>query len=276
MLTREPAGQIPINGASLVNSDSIWDAKTQTFRLQHVLPGMYQLTATVFDGKDSQRAGTTFTVGDSDITGIRLQPQESAVDGTVRVEGPAVPSRPVQYISFQSPRFSNGTQVDADGKFHAMNLAPDKYRVIPQANNQLCVRSILQGGRDVRDELVVSAQGATASIEVVLSGHCGSVDVTMARSDSPVPPNLAAMLLRKAGDEMVLEKQAFFGTPRVVMQGVPPGDYVLYVWPQDAQVEYANPEYMRQFESYGKAVTVTEDGKTSVTLDKVLALPAKN
>ena len=60
------------------------------------------------------------------------------------------------------------------------------------------------------------------------------------------------------------------------MQGVTPGDYTLYAWPRDAQIEYANPEYMRQFESYGKAVTVTEDNKVSVTLDKVLLNPAQN
>jgi hypothetical protein len=51
---------------------------------------------------------------------------------------------------------------------------------------------------------------------------------------------------------------------------------VLYAWPQDAQIEYNNAEYMRQFESYGQAVTVTEDGKVSVTIDKVLAGPGKN
>ena len=51
---------------------------------------------------------------------------------------------------------------------------------------------------------------------------------------------------------------------------------MLYAWPQDSQIEYANAEYMRQFESYGTAVTVTEDGKVSATIDKVLVSAGKN
>jgi hypothetical protein len=50
---------------------------------------------------------------------------------------------------------------------------------------------------------------------------------------------------------------------------------MLYVWPQGAQIEYANADYMRQVASYGQAVTVIEDGNASVTVDKVLT-PAKN
>jgi hypothetical protein len=172
--------------------------------------------------------------------------------------------------------------VDPEGKFHATNLPPDTYRVIPQINGPMCVRSILQGGRDVRDGVVVAAEGAPAPIEIVVSSHCGTIEASVTPSDSPLPSNLMAVLLRKAGDELVLEKQAYIGgrrgdaTPRFVMQGVAPGDYMLYAWPQDSQIEYANPEYMRQFESYGTAVAVTEDGKVSATIDKVLVSAGKN
>jgi hypothetical protein len=75
---------------------------------------------------------------------------------------------------------------------------------------------------------------------------------------------------------LVLEKQGFIAgrvrdaAPHFEIQGVTPGDYVLYAWPMEAQIEYATPEYMRQFESYGQAVTVTADNKVNVTLDKVL------
>jgi hypothetical protein len=93
---------------------------------------------------------------------------------------------------------------------------------------------------------------------------------------------LAAFLLRKSGDEFVLEKQGSLGVRNgdpalhTLIQGVAAGDYVLFVWPQEAQIEYTNADYMKQFESYGQSVTVTEDSKTTVTLDKVLSLPVKN
>jgi hypothetical protein len=93
---------------------------------------------------------------------------------------------------------------------------------------------------------------------------------------------LTAYLLRKAGDELVLEKQGYQG-PRTsdgvwhfMLQGVAPGDYVAYVWPNDAPIEYTSADYMKQLESYGQRVTVAEDSKATVTIDKPVLMPAKN
>jgi len=278
MLTRQPASQSPLP----VNVVSRWDAKTRTFRISQVTPGMYLLTAGVQDGKNWLQAGTMVTVRDADVTGLRLEPSDTGIDGIVRVEGAASPVRQVAFISLQGEHNSMGGPVDADGKFHIPNLLPDTYRVNPQGNGSSCVQSILEGGRDVRDGLVVTADGAPATLEIALTTHCGTVEATLALADSSRPPqNLMAVLLRKAGSELVLEKQSFGGgrlgatTPMYQFQGVTPGDYTLYVWPQEGQIEYADAEYMRQYESYGQAVSVTADAKVSVTVDRVLT-PAKN
>jgi len=271
-LTRQPVGQYPLPA----NVSTSWDAKTGTFRITGVTPGMYLLTAGVSHGQLWLQASTMVTVGDEDVTGIRLEPASAGVDGTVRVEGSAPPPRQ-SYITFQGERTGNGATVDADGKFHVANLIPGAYRAVLQVNGSQCVRSILQGGRDVRDGIVIGAEGAAAPVEIVVTSHCGTVEATVALSDSASPPpNLMAVLLRKSGAELVLEQRYLIGTvgsSACLMQGVTPGDYTLYVWPVDAQIEYANPEYMRQFESYGKAVTVTEDNKVSVTIEKVLPNP---
>jgi hypothetical protein len=80
----------------------------------------------------------------------------------------------------------------------------------------------------------------------------------------------------------VLEKQAFMGVgngqaaPHFTFQGVAPGDYMVFVWPQEAPIEFTNAEYMRQFESYGQPVSLSDDSKVSVTVDKILTVPAKN
>lgn len=282
----------PVFGLSLVRQQSSRqfmqsgevniDAKAKTFRITHVTPGIYQLTANVQDGRNPPlQATTVVTVGNADIAGIRLEPAETGVDGVVRAEGSVSPSQGM-FVSLQSSRYNNGGPMDADGKFHIANAPPDTYRVVPQINSpQWCVGSIMQSGRDVRDGLTILAGVSPDPLEIVVTSHCGSIDVRLPPSDSPVPPNLTAVLLRKAGDEFVLEKQAYLGgradNPALrLIQGIAPGDYVLYAWPQDAQIEYANAEYMRQFESYGKSVTVTADSKVSVTVDKVLPISAKN
>jgi hypothetical protein len=206
-----------------------------------------------------------------------------ALDGTLQMDESMPAQRAAGSVSAQSDGYNNMVQVDADGKFHIPNLRPGRYRIVPQIfTQQGCVRSIISGGRDVRDGLTVNAGAAPDPIEITLTSHCGSVEVDLAASDAALPPNLTAYLLRKAGDEMVLEKQGYQG-PRTsdgvwhfMLQGVAPGDYVAYVWPNDAPIEYRSADYMKQLESYGQRVTVAEDGKATVTLDKPVLMPAKN
>lgn len=255
------------------SADISYDSKTRNFRVLHVTAGTYLLTANFHEGRDSLQASATVTVSNQDIAGLKLEPVDNAIDGVLVIEGNA-PKTPM-FISLQSSRTSGGGPVDAEGKFHIGGLAPDTYRVMPNLNGALCLRSVLQSGRDVRDGLVVSADAASAPLEITLTGHCGSVEGTVSASDSTSSSFLTAMLLRKSGDELVLEKQAgtgpgLNGVPQFRFANITPGDYMLYVWPQEAQVEYANPEYMRQFESYGQAVTVTENNRVTVTVDKVL------
>jgi len=274
-LIRQSNSQFPFPS----NISSNWDAKTGTFRIAGVTPGTYILSAGVSNGREYLQASTLVTVGDADVAGIRLEPADAGLDGTVHVEGSTGQQRPVFNVALQSARAGNGAPVDADGKFHISHLVAGTYRVVPQINGPQCVRSVLEAGRDVRDGLVVT-EGATAPIDIFVTSHCGSVEASLAPSDSTWPQDLTLALLRKSGDELVLEKEGYLNgtvnSSAFLLQGVTPGDYTLYAWPRDAQIEYANPEYMRQFESYGKAVTVTEDNKVSVTLDKVLLNPAQN
>lgn len=275
-LVRQPASTMFMSSSGDIN----FDIRTKSFKISHVTPGMYLLSAFAQDGKTSLQAATFVTVSNGDVTGIRLEPIESGLDGTLHTDGGA--SQSGTFVSLQSVMQGNGAPVDAEGKFHIANLQPGTYRVAVQNGQQMCVRSILQGGRDVRDGLTITAGVAPDPVDIVLTSHCGSVDATIATSDSAWPANLSVFLLRKAGDELVLEKQGYLGgrggdsAPHVVMQAVAPGDYMVFAWPADAQVEYTNADYMKPFESYGQAVTVTEDSKATVTIDKVLSISAKN
>jgi len=275
-LVRQP----PDSTYEQFQGEAAFDAKTKSFKITHVTPGTYLLTAAVpREGKSTSFATALVTVGSSDVTGLRLEPVEAGLDGTVRMEGEAAPPKWSGFISAQGERYSNGGQVDAEGKFHIPSIQPGTYRIVPQIYNaqQSCVRSVLSGGHDVRDGLTVTPGVAPEPVEVVLTSHCGSVDVSVAPSDSPLPPNPMVFLLRKSGEELALEKQGGYqgqrtgdGTPHFLVQGVAAGEYMLYVWPQDLAIEYTNAEYMKQFASYGQKVTVTEDGKSTVTVDRVL------
>lgn len=231
-------------------------------------------------GRPPVSASSVVTVGSTDVTGIRLEPGEISLDGTVRTDDASAAQ--VRYISVESDRYNAGAPVGADGKFHIPNLRAGTYRIVPQIfATQTCLQSVLSGGHDIRDGLTITSGVAPDAIEMTISTHCGSIDVGLPPSDN-LPPNLAANLMRKAGNQLVLEKQGYpgpvssDGTRHFLIQGVAPGDYTVYIWPGDASIEYANPEYMRQLDSYGQNVTVTADSSTPVTIDKPLLTIPKN
>jgi hypothetical protein len=53
---------------------------------------------------------------------------------------------------------------------------------------------------------------------------------------------------------------------------VAPGDYLLFAWPAEAQVEYAEPEFARQHGNLAIPVNVTEGAKVTVNIDRALFL----
>jgi hypothetical protein len=149
----------------------------------------------------------------------------------------------------------------------------------------------LQGGRDVMSDGVAVGYGEPApSVEIVVSQNGATIEGDIKPAESERPGPVVVALLRHAGDEMVLENQVyativqahtrtrFSGGPayspgRFLMEGVGPGEYVLYVWRRDAEIEYTNAEYMRQFIAYGQPVSVVEGGKVTVKLQHLLSIP---
>ena len=276
-LARQPAAQ----GFQRSSGELELDQRTKAFRFTHVTPGMYSLMVSVWQNPGNPlSANVPVAVGNADVTGIRLEPAPTGIDGTVHMEDPS--QRPSGFISVQSDRGTNGSPIDAEGKFHIQGIQPGTYRIVPQINGaQTCVQSILSGGRDVRDGFTF-ASAPPDPLDISLSSHCGSVEVSLPPSDASWPGNLAAYLLRRSGDELILEKigyqapNARDGSRHFLIAGVAPGDYTVYIWPNDAPIEYTNADYMRQFDSYGQKVTVSADSPASVTVDKPVLPAAKN
>jgi hypothetical protein len=215
----------------------------------------------------------------------------------VRIEGRDKPAGPAGPIQFRSPHAEFGVTPDADGNFKFNDsfrhngLPDDTYRLaVVYPTYPVYLRSAWQGGRDVlREGLVVSGDSSPEPLEIVLSGPGATVEGTIDLGDSSEPANVIVALLRRAGNEMVLEKQAYvnrsvpvgaalsisrqptiYGGKRFTIQGVAPGDYVLYCWPADSPVPYADPDFLEQFGTQGKAITASGTEKISVNLDRLV------
>jgi hypothetical protein len=274
-----------------------YDTRDNTFKIPDVPAGTYRLEGSATVNSRQVRASAVVTTSGGDVDGIVLTPlSEPALSGTVRVEGPA--SRPISSLTLKSPQFTQGAQVDADGAFRFQNPPADTYRVILPLAGSSFIRSISQGGRDVmRDGIAVGFGEPVAPIEIVVSPFGATIEGELKPPASEKPGPVIVALFRQAEDKMVLEKQAysaivdlassaakpaliqFSGGPplyspgRFVMEGVGPGDYILYAWRREAEIEYADSDYMRQFISYGQPVTVMEGGKVTVNVQHILSVP---
>jgi hypothetical protein len=269
------------------------DQKTHSFKFTGVTSGVYVIDVTAQLDGQQRRVTRIVTVAGQDIAGIRLElSSQTRLTGTVRVEGQGAPPHPAPNVALHSPSYQLGAGIQADGSFEFQNLPPDTYRVRISPNGAAYLRSAWQGGRNVlRDGLTISAETPPAPLEITLGAPGGTVEGTMAlRDDGQADPMIVA-LLRRAGDAMVLEKQVYlsaslpagrsfsindrppvYGGMRFTLQGVAPGDYLLFAWPADAQVEYAEPEFARQHDDLGRPVTVTEGAKVTVNIDHALKL----
>ena len=271
-----------------------WDQKTKTFKIWGVPSGVYVLEATTNVEGQQLQASMTLTVGSGDVS-TRLEAHPPAtVSGVVRFEGKEKPPAPVAGIQLRSPRSQFNVQPDADGSFKFNGLPEDTYRLVVSSNGTAYLRSAWQGGRDVlRDGLAVSAESSPGPLEIVVGGPGATVEGTLDLPDSGQPANVIVALLRHAGNEMVLEKQSYVnrslpagaglsararaaglpvmqGRSQFTIQGVAPGDYVLYCWEADSPVPYADPDFFPQYGTLGKTITVNAAEKISVNLDRLV------
>lgn len=270
-----------------------WVEKTKTFKISGVPSGAYDLEVTTSLDGQQLRATMMVTVGNRDITGIRLEPRAPAtVSGVVRFEGKEKPVVTVSRLVLRSShgQFATQAATGGDGNFKFNGLPDDTYRLVILYDGPVYLRSAWQGGRDVlRDGLVVTAGSASAPLEIVLDGPGATVEGSIDLPDSGQPANVIVALLQQAGNELVLEKQAYvnrslpagmalsvsrqppiYGGNRFTIQGVAPGDYVLYCWPADSPVPYADGDFLPQYGTLGKAITVNGTEKISVNIDRLV------
>jgi hypothetical protein len=265
-----------------LNAGSGWDQKTGAFKISGVPAGAYILESTTqIDGRQ-RRAMTTVVVGDTDVEGILLEPGSlPEITGTVRLEGYAAPRSVVSAIILQAVRNNARAQIEEDGSFRVSDLRPDSYRIVVFPTGSSYVRSIRQGGRDVRDEGLVIGELPPDPIEIDLGSHGATIGGVMAVPNSDPPTPVVIALFRRVNERVVLEKQAYIsarvlltpstgGMGRFMMQGIAPGEYILFAWAADAQIEYAEPGFLRQFDRFGTSVHVTEDAKLDVAIEQLL------
>jgi len=241
-------GRMGANLAAAVRKDG-------TFIVRNVPPGAYMLIANALQQNRRLMARTPVDVGGGDVDGIHVHLEPGVtVAGTVKVVSIAGRKldRP-QFTAMLRSTDSGGSQIvwdESRTSFAMPDVLPGNYRLDFSAPAPFYVRSATMGGRDILGQELPIGPGA-GSIEVVVSDDGGVLegDVTAEGEDGPVA---AWVLVQKDGAQPRNVRTDSSGHFR--MDTIPPGDYKVYAWDNNVNVEYANADWMQR---YGKGVAVT-------------------
>jgi hypothetical protein len=282
-----------------------YDASTGQFELWNVAAGSYTLLVqnqtvdsvakTAGEAAWSMRmtAWAPVRVVDADVDELRLHLyRPAAVAGRVRFEAPQSQSLPAGISLRLTPIGATAWApptafVRGDGTFRADGLLEGEY--LARLNFQqpgFYVKSIQYQGADILNSpWRFSGTAQSGEIEILLGQGTGELTGTVTTAlaqpgtvttalAQPLPG--AQVLLiperRSREDLYILVVSDQYG--RFSFSNLPPGDYKLFAWDADAEVDRYNPGYMDRFEHLGRMIRVS--GSSTVNMDlRVIANPTR-
>ncbi len=194
-------------------------------------------------------------VGNTDIENLKI-PLGKMPTIPIQIEDGVKSGIFLQLFSKNGP--ANGSGVDQNGAFEIPSVAPGSYRVLVQPR-ETCIASLMSGSVNLlKEELVVTAGSSVPPIQVTKGDHCASLTVA-ARSKTP---GTVVVL----SDSKAFEPQ-IFGTSEqgYTLNGLQEGEYQVYAFDDISNLEYANPDALRNFKS--QTVSLEAGQKLSVEVD---------
>lgn len=208
--------------------------KDGRFTIKHVPPAAYTAFATF--GRMS--TSTPVDVGSTDIDSLQLHLDPgSTVTGTVKPAFKGVGVQLLRDFAIDGVAFSQMAEWNSSGTAFTLSDIPSgDYRVqLTGPNPPFYVKSVTLGGRDISNSTFMVAPGV-GNIEVVLADDGGTIEGDVSER--------AWVLLQKDG--IALRNARTDEKGHFKIDNVPPGDYKVYAWDDNTNVEYGNPEWMRQ------------------------------
>jgi hypothetical protein len=241
------------------------------FTIRNVPPSSY--TALVTSGR--MATSTPVEVGSADIDSLQLHIEPGVtVTGTVKIVSAterkitgAMDVQLVRDLATDGVAFSEiGSAIASRPSFAFSEIPAGNYRVQLTPPAPFYVKSVTLGGRDISNSDFIVAPGA-GNIEVVLADDGGTVEGDVSTDDGPSP---AWVLLQKDGASSRNARADAAGHFRI--DNLPPGDYKVYAWDDNTNVEYGNLDWMRQ-NAKGVSISVGPGQTAQVRVTRQTAPP---
>jgi protocatechuate 3,4-dioxygenase beta subunit len=246
------------------------------FELQGVLPGRYRLTVAGASLNGEARFGSsrTIDVGDTDLDDVEVvvgPPRK--IEGKVVVpEGRKMPPLMIVLQSRDPGNYQGGgiAQVSPEGTFSFPEVGAGDYDVRLAStgpDDDLYVSAIRLGDSDALAEGVRSS--VPGNLEIVLKANGGSLACSVTDENDDAVPGGRVVLTPdppREGQLALMGQCSTEATGACEILGITPGDYHIYAFPAEVQVDPRDPNALKAFEKYGTAVKVAEGEHHDVQL----------
>lgn len=242
-----------------------------TFEFRHVLPGAYTIQGHAGDDKNQYSARQPVDVVDRNVPNVVVAfrpasdiPGRFTVTGTFRSR---LQDLSVFLRSDSGFRMSGaGASAKNDGSFVIIGVADDLYRLgVAGLPPNAYIRSVRYGSEDVTERGLDPA-GGRQSLDIVISADGGHISGLVTDKDQKAQPGITVVAVPDqplrwiaAGSNPTSSDQ----NGRFNLQGLRPGRYRLYAFEEVEAGAYDDPQFMKKYLDFGKAVDVTENSQQS-------------
>lgn len=284
-------GRLPDNGTTF-EPDLIWlvpktrsddagniegEVSGSTFEIEDVVPGSYWIRANA--GEVPLLMGSV-DVFDADVDNVVFDRIRGfpvggfAIAGHVRFEGSTPSLQPERSPQLNlTPKAESiddrSTLIKGDGTFAFSGVIPGVYRFwIDSLPPDTYIKSARLGDSDVLKTLSVSGP-VTDSLEVLLSTRAGQIDGAVTDKDGKPKQNAVVVLLPVRQVDRIparVKVTVSDQNSHFTLQGIAPGDYLLFAWEDLEPYRYYDPEFVRELEAFGLPVKVSEDFTQKIDL----------
>jgi hypothetical protein len=157
---------------------------------------------------------------------------------------------------------------EAPNTLRVRSILPGKYWVgVMAARGDRYVQSARCGTVDLlREELVVPPGVQLPPIEVVLRDDIAAIT---SKLGNPSDDSFGHLLIAPQFAPMQPRVVPVIGRSEFQSPGLAPGDYKVFAFDSIDQVEYTNPETLSRYEPHAATVSLSANGKASVTLELI-------
>jgi hypothetical protein len=219
-------------------------------------------------------ARTQLDVINADIDGVSLLLDTGFnVNGRIGIEGQSASSVTGVRIQLQSdpvipPLAIPAVNPGEDGSFSITGVTPGTYRLSVLAlPRNTYVKSARLGGVDILNGGLRIDSTPNGSLDIVVGSSPGTVDAAVMDEKQMPVPAVTVALVPTGGQEKrydVYRSATSDANGRIHLEGVVPGDYRVYAWESVENGAWTDPDFLRNYQSSGVSVHVSEGGLAAV------------